>query len=124
MLVVLIERYKKDILPGFYHCLVLLTWGSNTLEHVYRTIPCPHHGLSNHISITPLPVYRPLLQRSQPTVEAAAVWSTDGAAALQSAPRWTCCLWGRGRNFVSLASPDVEDQDVFRSFIKYQLSMS
>lgn len=58
-------------------------------------------------------------------MEAAAVWSSDSAAALHSGPPVdTPPVGTRGGDVASPASPEVGDQEVFRSFSEHQLSVS
>lgn len=63
-----------DTMPSFYQHVTFPTWGDKTLEcvnsnihGVYRALPSPHFGLSNHIYILLAPAHRPLLRRIRPT---------------------------------------------------------
>lgn len=79
-----------DTMPSFYQHVTFPPWGDKTLEcvnsnihGVYRALPRPHLGLSDHICILLAPAYRPLLRRIRPTKKTVTVWPSDAASVLQ-----------------------------------------
>ncbi len=63
----------KTVLPKFYQHMNFATRGNNTLDfvyttekNVYKTVPRPHLGHSDHISVMLIPAYRPLLKLAKP----------------------------------------------------------
>lgn len=63
----------KSVLPKFTQYVNCATRGNNTLHHVYcnlkyayRTVPLPHLGLSDHLSLLLLLAYTPLRRTAKP----------------------------------------------------------
>ncbi len=66
-------RKLKDSFAKFYQHVNFATRGNNTMDFVYTTeknvykaVPRPHLGHSDHISVMLIPAYRPLLKLTKP----------------------------------------------------------
>lgn len=64
--------------------------GRNILDHVYtnvdnayKNLPCPHLGLSDHLSQLMVPAYKPLINRIKPTSKVVRVWPEGAMLQLQ-----------------------------------------
>ena len=80
----------KTVLPKFHQHVKCPTRGENTLDHVYtnikhgyRTIPLPHLGVSDHLSLLLIPAYTPLRRRSRPTTRTVTTWPENALSELQ-----------------------------------------
>ncbi len=90
----------RRVLPKFHRHVYTPTRGSNILDHVYmnipssyKALPCPHFGLSDHISLLLLPTYSQLIKRVKPSEKIVQVWTHGATSALQdclSAQTGTC----------------------------------
>ncbi|KAK7910081.1 hypothetical protein WMY93_014765 [Mugilogobius chulae] len=80
----------KTVLPKFQQYVTCATRGHNTLDHVYcniregyKAFALPHLGLSDHRSIFLIPAYRPLIQKTPPSVRYIQTWPEEATAQLQ-----------------------------------------
>ncbi|KAK3572543.1 hypothetical protein QTP86_000452 [Hemibagrus guttatus] len=78
------------------------TRGMNTLDLVYTNIssayhvePRPHLGYSEHISVTLIPAYRPLVRRTKPILKQVKTWPAGATSALQDC--FECTDWNMFR---------------------------
>lgn len=76
------------MLPRFYQHVTIATCGNNTLDKVYTTrkdsyksIPLPHLGNSDHISVMMVPAYQPVLKTSKPVQMTITLWADDAFCA-------------------------------------------
>uniref|UniRef100_A0A669BZP0 Reverse transcriptase domain-containing protein n=1 Tax=Oreochromis niloticus TaxID=8128 RepID=A0A669BZP0_ORENI len=80
----------KSVLPGFFKNVSFPTRENNTLDQVYtnipdayKTTPLPHLGLSDHLSLSLIPAYKPLIQRQKTSEKSVRVWTAEATTALQ-----------------------------------------
>ncbi len=88
----------KTVLPKFYQHVNFATRGNNTLDFVYTTekyayksVPRPHLGHSDHISVMLIPAYRPLLKLAKPVQKLITIWPDDATSTLQDC--FQCTDW-------------------------------
>uniref|UniRef100_A0A3B5QBX0 Reverse transcriptase domain-containing protein n=1 Tax=Xiphophorus maculatus TaxID=8083 RepID=A0A3B5QBX0_XIPMA len=80
----------KAVFPKFHKSINFPTRDNNILDQVYCNIPgaykavaAPHLGMSDHISVELIPVYKPLACRTKPTTRIVQVWTEEASSALQ-----------------------------------------
>ncbi len=88
----------NTVLPKFYQHVNFATRGNNTLDYVYTTennayksVPRPHLGHSDHISVMLIPEYRPLLKLAKPVQKLITIWPDDATSTLQDC--FQCTDW-------------------------------
>lgn len=66
----------NTVMPKFLKNVNIPTRAKNTLDQVYtniqkayKVIPLPHLGLSDHLALSLIPAYRPLISREKPTTK-------------------------------------------------------
>uniref|UniRef100_A0A665UD53 Reverse transcriptase domain-containing protein n=1 Tax=Echeneis naucrates TaxID=173247 RepID=A0A665UD53_ECHNA len=80
----------KSVLPKFHKYVNFPTREKNILDQVYCNIsnaykasPLPHLGLSDHLSLSFIPAYKPLICRQKTATKTVKVWTEEATAALQ-----------------------------------------
>ncbi|KAK0149886.1 RNA-directed DNA polymerase from mobile element jockey [Merluccius polli] len=78
-----------SVLPRFVQYVQCPTRGENTLDLVYsnwkkayKTVPLPHLGMSDHLSLLLVPAYIPLRKKPKPVTRTIKIWP-EGADQLQ-----------------------------------------
>lgn len=84
------QANMKTVLPNFYQQVDFATkrgeqigLGYANIKKALRAVPCPHLGSSDHLSVTLIPAYQPLLTKEKPAVKEVRVWPEGAMSALQ-----------------------------------------
>ncbi len=85
-----IKANFRTIAPKYFQHVTINTRGDRILDHcytsfrdVYKSLPRPPFGKSDHSSILLLPAYRQKLKREAPTLRTVQCWSDQSDAILQ-----------------------------------------
>lgn len=93
---------QKNVLPKYVQYVQCSTRGFNTLDqvyfnikHAYRTVPFPHLGLSNHLSLVFISAHATLRRKTKPQkllqpVQTMRSLSYRTASLTQSGVSWNC----------------------------------
>ncbi|XP_073669588.1 uncharacterized protein [Paramisgurnus dabryanus] len=80
----------KTVLPSFDQHVKCATRGNNILDCVYsnikkgyRAFPLTHLGQSDHLSLSLIPAYRPVIKKQKTIVRTVKRWSEDASLQLQ-----------------------------------------
>ncbi len=80
----------RSVLPKFTQYVNCASRGNNPLDHVYcnlkqayRTVPLPHLGHSDHLSLLLLPAYIPLRRTAKPCIKNITTWPEGALSQLQ-----------------------------------------
>ena len=80
----------KSVLPNFYQHVTCATRGKKTLDllfsthrDVYKALPCPPFGKTDHNSILQIPAYKKKLKQEEPVTRSIRKWLDGADATLQ-----------------------------------------
>ena len=100
----------KSILPNFYQHVKCATRGKKIIDHlysthrdVYKALPRPPFGKSDHNSILLIPAYKQKLKQEAPVTWSIKKWSDEADAKLQD------CFASTDWNMFRDSSDDIEE---------------